>query len=102
EDATQDGDRADDDRGDAGDPHLLLLRRLAVLEDLLVEVVREALGGGDGETRDHREDRGERDTRDDTEQHRPAELVGEQRRSRVRLARSGLYGLRAHEGTDAA
>ena len=73
----------------------------AALEDLLVEVVRERRRRGDGEPGDDREDRREGDARDDAEQHRPAELVGEQRGGRVGLARSGVDGLGADERSGA-
>ncbi len=77
-------DRADDERGDARDAHFLAGALLfAVVDDVRVEVVREAGAGAHREAGDDGEDRGEGDGADEGEEHVAAERLREQRRDHV-------------------
>ena len=67
-----------------------------MLEHTVVDVVREGGGGGDGQARDHREDRGEGDRGDDPHQHRAAERVGQGRCGGVRAAGQRADDVHAH------
>ena len=92
---------ADHHRGDPGDLDLRVRRRLAALDDVRVDVVRERRRRRDRQAGDHREDRGERDRGDQAQQHRPAQFEREQRRRGVHPARRLLDRVRADQRTGA-
>ena len=89
---------AEHHRGDAGDPHLLVLGHLAfALMHARVDVVCERRRRGDGQAGDDGQDGRERHRRDDAEQDHAAELEGQQRRGRVLPAGRGEDPVRADE-----
>ena len=83
EDAEAHREDAEDDGGDLRRLDLLLLGRVAVLDDGHVDVVRVRRRARQGEAGDDREDRGEGDRGDEAEEGRPAEQLGEERRGHV-------------------
>ena len=83
-DGEDDGDCADDEGGDAGDADFLAgAVFFSVVEDVGVEVVREAGAGADGEAGDDGEDGGEGDGADEGEEDFAAERLREQRGGHV-------------------
>ena len=90
QDADRDRHRADDDRGDARRPHLLLRRHVVLADHADVEVVRHRRGRGEHQPRHHRDDRGEGHRGDERQEevaeHRvgaAAEVLREQRAGHV-------------------
>ena len=94
-----------------GHLELLLLGRLALLPDAVVEVVRDAGARGQRQPGDHREDRRERDRRDHRQQDRAAggagsatDGLGQQRRGEVAAGGRGplvVLVVQQRRGTEA-
>ena len=90
DDADDDADGADDQRGDAGRHDLLVLVGMAVLDDVNVDVVGDGGGGRQNQAGDNRQDGGEGDRAEEGQEHVAddrgdvgAQLLGQQQGGHV-------------------
>ena len=83
----RDRNRAHHERRDPRHPHLLQrVVRLAVVDHVGVEIVREGSGCADGQPGHHRQNRGERDRADEREEYVARQTLRQQRRAHIDAA----------------